>query len=650
MTRSPPTTSRLRRLADARSMHLDGAVVGDQRQELAVARPADRGGQTREQNDWSIELRREHLGCGAAVRGDDEHVVVGVPAVVDLAGEGDRLAIRREDREGDATLSVREPSRPAPGGGQHPCVAPELTVVATRAAVGREHDRGAVRGERGVVVVVIAAGELPGRSARDVHDEQMPAAVLPADPVEARRETPHDPRRVAIRGTRLGPIRHPDATHDDDPRRVRRPRELADRAWEVAEPCRHAPVERRQAHVRGVGPLTAGGDVREPAAVRGPARALVRGPFGEPARRRGAVERRHPHRRARTITLHVGLCDYKRDPPTVRRQVRIGGGLQPEAILRPEASLGHIFCPSCPVVRSSVKLARAKSTQSGRTVARLGERELDVTDAPLGKAGLAVLEVQRPKPPKALVISKVVERFGVRGEVPLPAPECLDVVRGQVLEPDRLHVGAASDVAGDHLERGQAAAREDVGVDERPRRLLDLVGAVVDRDRLEQHRAVVREEFRALREERTDVAPADGLDHLDRDELVVASGQVAVVAEEHRDPILQPGPADNGDRVVVLLARDRGRRDPATARRSGVDGQGSPPRPDLEQVVPRAKVEPVADQLELGQLGVLERRRALGEHRARVAHRPVEHPREQLVAKVVVGGDVAPAPIARAAS
>ena len=37
----------------------------------------------------------------------------------------------------------------------------------------------------------------------------------------------------------------------------------------------------------------------------------------------------------------------------------------------------------------------------------------------------------------------------------------------------------------------------------------------------------------------------------------------------------------------------------------------------------------------------LERRRGVAEHRARVAHRPVEHPREQLVAEVVVGGDVA---------
>ena len=84
-------------------------------------------------------------------------------------------------------------------------------------------------------------------------------------------------------------------------------------------------------------------------------------------------------------------------------------------------------------------------------------------------------------------------------------------------------------------------------------------------------------------------------------------------------------------------SRRRGRRRLPTPSRSRAGGR-------------RAEVEPVTYQLELGHLGVLERHRAVAEHRARVAHRPVEHPREQLVAKVVVRGDVAPAPIARAAS
>ena len=46
-------------------------------------------------------------------------------------------------------------------------------------------------------------------------------------------------------------------------------------------------------------------------------------------------------------------------------------------------------------------------------------------------------------------------------------------------------------VARDHLHRGQAAAGEHVRVDEALAGLLDLVGAVLDDDRLQQHRAVV---------------------------------------------------------------------------------------------------------------------------------------------------------------
>ena len=54
-------------------------------------------------------------------------------------------------------------------------------------------------------------------------------------------------------------------------------------------------------------------------------------------------------------------------------------------------------------------------------------------------------------------------------------------------------------------------------------RLLDLVGAVVDADRLQEHQAVRLEQLRAAAEEEVEVLPADRLDHLDRDELVEAA-------------------------------------------------------------------------------------------------------------------------------
>jgi hypothetical protein len=59
-------------------------------------------------------------------------------------------------------------------------------------------------------------------------------------------------------------------------------------------------------------------------------------------------------------------------------------------------------------------------------------------------------------------------------------------------------------------------------------------------------------------------------------------------------------------------------------------------------VVRRPQVELVADPVELGDRRFLERHVAPLEDRARVHHRVVEHQLEEVVAEVVVGGDVIP--------
>ena len=82
-------------------------------------------------------------------------------------------------------------------------------------------------------------------------------------------------------------------------------------------------------------------------------------------------------------------------------------------------------------------------------------------------------------------------------------------------------------------------------------------------------------------------------------------------------------------------------RQPRRARR--VHGEPAPAGADLEQVVRRPEVELLADEVELGHRRLLERHARLVEQRARVHHRGVEHPLEQVVAEVVVRGDVAAA-------
>jgi hypothetical protein len=211
-------------------------------------------------------------------------------------------------------------------------------------------------------------------------------------------------------------------------------------------------------------------------------------------------------------------------------------------------------------------------------------------------------------------------------------------VRRQVLEPHHLQVGSPGHVAGDHLEPGQASAGEDAGVDGRPRCLLDLVGAVVDRDRLQQHRAVGSQQLRALGEEDAEVPPSDRLDHLDRHELVVAATQLAVVLHQHRDPVAYSGAADLLDGVIVLFARDRSRGHVAAAGRAGMKRERTPARSGLEHAIAGPEVELRAHALEPCDVRPLERHPLVLEDRTRVARRLIEHPREQFVAEVVVRG------------
>src|SRR5947209_19216806 len=76
----------------------------------------------------------------------------------------------------------------------------------------------------------------------------------------------------------------------------------------------------------------------------------------------------------------------------------------------------------------------------------------------------------------------------------------------------------------------------------------------------------------------------------------------------------------------------------------------TPARSDLEHAIARSEIELLADTLELRELRSLERHTLTLEEGTRIAHGRVEHPREELVAEVVVRADVAPASALRAAA
>ena len=96
----------------------------------------------------------------------------------------------------------------------------------------------------------------------------------------------------------------------------------------------------------------------------------------------------------------------------------------------------------------------------------------------------------------------------------------------------------------DCSDRRQAAAREDVLLDEVLPGLRSLVLVVVDDDALQSHATGWANEPGARREERVVQPPVDSLDHLDGHQVRELPLQIAIVLVEHCDPVAQPGLCD----------------------------------------------------------------------------------------------------------
>ena len=94
-------------------------------------------------------------------------------------------------------------------------------------------------------------------------------------------------------------------------------------------------------------------------------------------------------------------------------------------------------------------------------------------------------------------------------------------------------------------------------------------------------------------------------------------------------------------RVCGLRGAQRRGRDAAAVPARSVHGEAAPAGADLQHVVVGFQSELAADPLELGLLGRGEVLARLGEHGAGVGQRRVEERAEEVVAQVVVGGDVA---------
>ena len=133
-----------------------------------------------------------------------------------------------------------------------------------------------------------------------------------------------------------------------------------------------------------------------------------------------------------------------------------------------------------------------------------------------------------------------------------------DVVLRDVLELHDPHVCVPGGVSREDLDGRQASPWEHMRFDEGSCRLLHVIGAIVDRDGLQKHHSVINEEVAARTEECREVSPSDGLDHLDRNQLVISARETPVVLEEHGDLPMESSFADARRHRRVLRFGDGG--------------------------------------------------------------------------------------------
>ena len=141
-------------------------------------------------------------------------------------------------------------------------------------------------------------------------------------------------------------------------------------------------------------------------------------------------------------------------------------------------------------------------------------------------------------------------------------------------------------------------------------------------------------------EEGRQVAVADRLDHLDGDQPVELPAQVAVILLQQGDLPVQPGLPDPLCGQVVLLPGDGGGGDVAAVVSGGMDGEAAPAGADLQQAHAGREAQFPADAVELGDGGLFHGAVGALEDAAGIGHGRIEEQLVEIVAQVVVGGDV----------
>lgn len=133
---------------------------------------------------------------------------------------------------------------------------------------------------------------------------------------------------------------------------------------------------------------------------------------------------------------------------------------------------------------------------------------------------------------------------------------------------------------------------------------------------------------------------AHRLHHLDGDQLVELALLVPVVAEAHLHPIRQPRRGDPlpGQCQLHLGKGEAG--DPAKVAASGVEGEAAPAGADLQYLIPGLQRQFAADAFQLGGGGLRQGHIRALENSAGVHESLVQPETVEIIAQVVMSGDV----------
>ena len=251
-----------------------------------------------------------------------------------------------------------------------------------------------------------------------------------------------------------------------------------------------------------------------------------------------------------------------------------------------------------------------------------------------------------PLADEALVEAQRAHAVELAVELLAPGAQRACVVAAQVFEAVQDEATVLGEEVVEAIDREQQRAGEDV--------LLDEVDAVAELtvtrvgacDELQRDEPVALQHAVAHGGVIRQVVVTHGFEHFDGDDLVELAGDVAVVLHPHFDAVGESGGGDAPHREIVLLLRDGERGDAAAVVLPGVQTPAAPAGADLEDVIAGLQVELAAERVVLGDLRLLERRRAVPT-RARIHHRAVEPEAEELVGEIVVLADIAPCDGAR---